>query len=78
VEKRSNSDQETAKIGICTLLKFEIYFRFVSQTIGVEPTTFPNRVQNLVKICKELRTQLLVNRSVTDTHTHTDTRVKSD
>jgi len=30
VEKRGNNNRETAKIGICTPLKSEIYFRFVS------------------------------------------------
>jgi len=32
----------------------ENYFRFVSQTTGVEATTFLSRMQNLVKIGKEL------------------------
>jgi len=41
----------TAEIGICTPLKSDIYFRFVSQTIAViEPTVFRSLVQNLVKI----------------------------
>ena len=28
-EKRGNNDRKTAKIGICTPLKFEIYFGLV-------------------------------------------------
>jgi len=47
---------KTAKIGIRTSLKSADYFRFVSQTIGVDATTFVSRVQNLVKIGKELWT----------------------
>jgi len=31
-----------------------IYFRFVSQTIGVEWITFPSHVQNLLKIGNKL------------------------
>jgi len=45
---------KTAEIGIRTPLKSANYFRFVSQTIGVEVTTFVSRMQNLVKIGKEL------------------------
>ena len=37
-------------------LKFANYFRFVEQTIGDRATTFLSRVQNLVKIGKELWT----------------------
>jgi len=47
---------KTAEIGIRTPLKSANYFRFVSQTIGVEATTFLSRMQNLVKIGKELWT----------------------
>jgi len=43
-------------MGIRTSLKSANYFRFVSQTIGVEATKFVNRMQNLVKIGKELWT----------------------
>ena len=45
---------KTAEIRIRTPITLENYFRFVSQTIGVEATTFVNRMQNLVKIGKEL------------------------
>jgi len=44
------------EIVIRTPLKWANNFRFVSQTIGVEATTFLSRVQNLVKIGKELWT----------------------
>ena len=47
---------KTAEIAICTPLKSSNYFRFISQTIGVEATTFLSRMQNLVKIGKELWT----------------------
>jgi len=33
VEKRGNYSRNTAKIGICTPLKSDIYFRFVTETI---------------------------------------------
>jgi len=46
--------KKTAEIGIRTRLKSASYFRFVCQTIGVDATTFLNRMQNLVKIGKEL------------------------
>jgi len=49
-------EPETAKIGIRTPLNSANYFRFVSQTKGVEATTFVSGVQNLVKIGKELLT----------------------
>jgi len=45
---------KTAKIGIRTPLQSDNYFRFVSQTISVEATTFLSRVQNLVKISKRI------------------------
>lgn len=49
--KIGNRNRETAKIWICTSLKSDIYyFRFVSETIDVKPTTLPSREQNLVKI----------------------------
>jgi len=47
---------KTAEIGIRTPLKLANYFRFVSETIGVEATTFVSRMQNWVKIGKELWT----------------------
>jgi len=50
IEKCGNHRRKTAKIEICTPLKSEIYFGLVSETIGVNPTTFPSRKQNLVKI----------------------------
>ena len=59
---------KTTEIGIRTPLKSENYFRFVSQTTGVEGTTFLSRVQNLVKIGKELaqahRRKLLIDGSI--------------
>jgi len=44
----------TAKIGIHTSLKLANYFWFVSQIVAVEATTSLRRMQNLVKIGKEL------------------------
>ena len=32
--------------------KLDIFFQFVSETIGVEPTTFPSHMQNFVKPIK--------------------------
>ena len=55
-EKCGHQSMKTAKIGIRTPLKSANHFRFVSQTIGVEATTFVSRMQNLVKIGKELWT----------------------
>jgi len=46
-------ERKTAEIGICTSLKSENYFHFVSR---VKPTTFLSRMQNWVKISKELWT----------------------
>jgi len=43
-------------IGIRTPLKLANYFRFVSQTKCEEEARFLNRLQNLVKIGKELWT----------------------
>jgi len=37
-------------------LKLANYFRFASQTIGVDAKTFLSRMQNFVKIGKELWT----------------------
>jgi len=48
--------KETAEIGIRTSLKSASYFRFVGKTMGVDATTFLSRMQNLVKIGKELWT----------------------
>ena len=45
---------KTAKIGIRTPLTSTNYFRFLSQTIGDEATTYLSRMQNFVKIGKEL------------------------
>jgi len=52
--KCSDHSLKIAEIGIRTPLKLANYFRFVSQTIGVEAITFVSRMQNLVKIGKEL------------------------
>jgi len=46
------------KTGICASLKSDIYFRFVSQTLWVEPSqpttsTFPSRMQNVLKTGNE-------------------------
>jgi len=46
----------TAEIGIRTPLKSKNYSQFVSQIINVEATIFLSRVQNFVKIGKELWT----------------------
>jgi len=56
LKKCGHQSLKTAEIGIRTPLKSENYFQFVSQTIRVEKTTFLNRMQNLVKIVKELWT----------------------
>ena len=56
LKKCDDQSLKTAKIGIRTSLKSVNYFRFVSQTTGVEATTFLSRMQNFVKIGKELRT----------------------
>jgi len=45
-------------------LKSANYFRFVSQTIGVEATTFLSRMQNLVKISKDRFSSVYVTQSV--------------
>jgi len=71
VEKCGNNNQETAKIGIFTPLISEIYFRFVTEKIGVDPTTFLYHMLNLVKIAKELRTYCLTTDVFTETHTYT-------
>jgi len=47
--------QSTAKIRICTYLSSVNYFQFVSETIGVDSTILPRRLQNLVKIGQEMR-----------------------
>ena len=56
VEKHGVQSLKTANLGIRTSLKSRIYFQFVQQTIGDDATTFPSRMQNFVKIGKELRT----------------------
>jgi len=56
VEKCGHHSLKTAKIGIRTPLKSANYFRFVSQTIGDEATTFLSSMQNFVKIGQELWT----------------------
>ena len=56
IEKCGHQSLKTAEIGIRTPLKSEYYFRFVSQTIGVEATTFLSGMQYLTKIVKELWT----------------------
>jgi len=63
-EKCDHQKLKATEIGIRTPLKSENYFRFVSQTVGVEATTSLSRLQNLVKIGKSFD-----NRSV---HKHTD------
>jgi len=47
-ENYRNRNPHISKIGK------QNYFRFVSQTVGVEATTFLSRMQKLVKIGKEL------------------------
>jgi len=61
------------EIGIHTPLKSANYSRFVSQTIGIDMTTFLSRMQNLVKIGKELLTQYLI-----ETKSGICTSLKSD
>ena len=56
VDKCRHQSLKTAKTGIRTPLKLVNDFRFVSQTISVEATTFPSRMQNLVKMGEELWT----------------------
>ena len=56
LEKCGLQSLKTAKIGIHTPLKSAKYFRFLSQTIGDEATTFLRCMQNFMKICKELWT----------------------
>jgi len=51
--------KKTAETGFRTPLKSASYFRFVWQTIGVDATTFLSRMQNLVKIGKELWTDVI-------------------
>ena len=48
-ENCRNPNSHTPKIG-------NYYFRFVSQRTGVDAITFMSRMQNLLKICKELWT----------------------
>ena len=55
VERCAHQSLKTAEIRIRTPLKSASCFRLVSQ-IGVDATTFLSRLQNLVKIGKELRT----------------------
>ena len=54
VEKRGNYSRDTAKTGIRTPPKSDIYFRFVKETIVDQPTTFHSRMQNFVISGKEL------------------------
>jgi len=61
MEERGNCKQGTAKIGICTPLKSDVHFRFVSETTGIDPTTFPSHKQNLVKFGEELWTYSFEN-----------------
>jgi len=56
VGKYVHHKRETAKIGIRTPLKLYVYFRFVSETTGIKPTTFPSRTQSFMENGKELRT----------------------
>ena len=48
---------ESAKIIGCIPLKSHTYFWLVSEIIGVEPTTFPSHMQNIVKTSKEWHMQ---------------------
>jgi len=56
LKKCGHQSLKTAEIGIRTPLKSANYFPCVSQTTGVDATTFLRRMQNLVKIGKELWT----------------------
>jgi len=46
LHRLSLQNVKTVKIGIGTPLKSGIYFRFVSEAIGIVPTTFPTRMHN--------------------------------
>ena len=56
VGKYVHHNRETAKIGIRTPLKLYVYFRFVLETTGIQPTTFPSHTQSFMENGKELRT----------------------
>ena len=47
-----------------TTLKLNICFIFVSETVNLEPITFPNLVQNFVKIDNKLRTKSFNNTQI--------------
>jgi len=47
-----------------TTLKLNICFIFVSETANLEPITFPNLVQNFVKIDNKLRTKSFNNTQI--------------
>jgi len=71
VEKHGNRNHETAKIEICTPLKLNIYFRFVSQAIDIEPTI--SQTQSLIKIGENRKgtVDLIVWQPIcSQTHTH--------
>ena len=52
--KNGHQRLKTAEIAIRTPLKSSNYFPFVSQTVVVSAKAFLSRMQNLVKIAKEL------------------------
>jgi len=56
IDPRTRDGREWGGDGRSTSLKSAHYFPFVSQTIGVEATTFLSRMQNFVKIGEELWT----------------------
>ena len=69
VRKYDHHNWDTAKIGFCTPL---IYFRFASETIAFETTTFLSCMQSFMENCGR-------NRSTTDQWTDTRTdRNQSD
>jgi len=58
-------------------LKSDIYFRFVWETIGVDPTTLPSRMQNLVKTVKNCGCNRSSNDLLTDTRIHARTHTQT-
>jgi len=54
MEKRGNRICETAETRVRTPLKLSVYFWFVSEAIGGEPTIFPSCMLNFVNTNKEM------------------------
>jgi len=56
VEKRGNNTRKTVKIGICTPLKYKIYFLFVS--IGSFATIGPPK-ESIWSVIRHLKSDIL-------------------